>query len=241
MMNFVHRDVTDATATIQIPGLSAPLKVLHVSDSHVDVGSHGGEKGREEDAQFMNGVYGRGMADRQTGKITKAADALERSLSIGQSNGAAVLCHTGDLVNFPSAAAVAQVDALIDGAGMPLLYTSGNHDWEYGRPKTYQLDEEGAVVASEGSWVFLDADVRASQQFTPPPACLFRGSDPCVRRNTKGVSMGCAWRPKKGRWRLSTEASPAMPGNKTYGPRFMQPIFLSDVEHLIVGCHVRAA
>ena len=126
-MPFVHRNVTDTTATIRVPGLHKRLRVLHVSDSHVDVG---GLERKDNASAFMHGVYAHGAADRSTGVVTLASDALYNSLSVGRERGADVLCHTGDLVNFPSAAAVRHVDALISEAKLPLLYTSGNHDWE---------------------------------------------------------------------------------------------------------------
>lgn len=157
MPTFVHRNVTDTSATIRVPGLQAPLKVLHLSDSHVDVGA---EKGREEDMRFMHGVYSQGAQDRSSGAVTIAADALASSLERGRTANVDLLCHTGDLVNFPSPMAVQQVQDLLGAAGFgdadSAFYISGNHDWEYGQPPEFEEDETGQVVASAGAWQFLD-------------------------------------------------------------------------------------
>ena len=155
MPGFVHRNVTDTTATIRVPGLRAALKVLHLSDSHVDVGA---EEGRDEDMRFMHGVYAQGAQHRSSGEVTLATDALVTSLAIGRRASADLLCHTGDLVNFPSLAAVQHVQGTISAAGYDAaaLYISGNHDWEYGQPPQFEQDETGQVVASQGSWEFLD-------------------------------------------------------------------------------------
>ena len=92
---FVHRNVTDTTATIRVPGLEAPLKVLHLSDSHVDAGA---EQGREQHARFMHNVYAQGAQHRSTGEVTLAADALVTSLELGRQASADLLCHSGDLI-----------------------------------------------------------------------------------------------------------------------------------------------
>ena len=154
MAPVVHRNVTESAATISVAGLRRPLKVLHLSDSHVDVGA---EPGLEEAAHFMHHVYSQGSQDRATGAVITAAEQLAASLAAGAAAGATVLAHTGDLVNFPSPAAVEAATAAI-GQQPRLatrLYTSGNHDWAYGRPSSYEVeDRTGQVVSSAGEWVY---------------------------------------------------------------------------------------
>ena len=156
LQTFVHRNVTDTAATIRVPGLTAPLTVLHLSDSHVDVGA---DEGRQDDMRFMHGVFSQGAQHRSSGEVTLASDALATSLELGRLASADLLCHTGDLVNFPSKAAVQHVQGAISAAGFEgdsALYISGNHDWEYGSPPEFEEDETGQVVASAGEWQFLD-------------------------------------------------------------------------------------
>ena len=42
-----------------------------------------------------------------------------------------------------------------DGVGQPRL-CQGNHDWNFGSPDAFVLDEQDQVVASEGHWVWAD-------------------------------------------------------------------------------------
>lgn len=125
----VHRGVSDTRATIGVRGLPARLTVLHVTDSHVDAGP---EPGREAEAEFMLSVNSQGLPDVSAGgTFTSAAAKLRSQLGKGRQEGAQLVAHTGDLVNFPSPKAVAHVQALVAEAGIPFLYVAGNHDWAY--------------------------------------------------------------------------------------------------------------
>ena len=95
----------------------AELQVLHVSDSHIDAGP---EPGREAEAEFMRGVNSQGLPDvNAVGASSSAAAKLQAQLQAGASAGAQLVAHTGDLVNFPSPKAVAQVRAHL----APLLFS----------------------------------------------------------------------------------------------------------------------
>lgn len=143
----VHRSVSDTRAVISVRGLHDPLTVLHVSDSHIDVGP---EPGRELQAEFMRGVNEAGLPDvTSMGVVTSAAVKLQAQLQMGEAAGAQLLAHTGDLVNFPSPKAVAQVQHLIEHSGISeFLYVSGNHDWAYSAG-----GGTGQLTGSAGSWV----------------------------------------------------------------------------------------
>jgi hypothetical protein len=45
--------------------------------------------------------------------------------------GATQVCHTGNLVNFPSFRAVAHAEALLHGGGLPFCFVAGAHDWTW--------------------------------------------------------------------------------------------------------------
>ena len=82
---------------------------MHVSDSHIDAGP---EPGRETEAEFMRGVNSQGLPDvNAVGALSSAVAKLQTQLQAGASAGAQLIVHTGDLVNFPSPKAVAQVRA----------------------------------------------------------------------------------------------------------------------------------
>ena len=142
----VHRGVSDTRATIGVRGLPARLTVLHVTDSHVDAGP---EPGREAEAEFMLSVNSQGLPDVSAGgTFTSAAAKLRSQLGKGRQEGAQLVAHTGDLVNFPSPKAVAHVQALVAEAGIPFLYVAGNHDWAYSAG-----GGSGRLAGSVGPWV----------------------------------------------------------------------------------------
>ena len=58
---------------------------------------------------------------------TLPRELLQAQLGRASAEGVDLVIHTGDFVNFPSAESVAFVKAQLDGAGIPYLYTSGNH------------------------------------------------------------------------------------------------------------------
>ena len=65
----------------------------------------------------MHKVYAAGAPDRTSGAIVSASDALRDSLATGVAEGADAVAHTGDLVNFPSPAAVANAQRILEETG----------------------------------------------------------------------------------------------------------------------------
>ena len=132
----LHAFHTDARAVILTsagPG-SRPLKVLHLSDSHIDVGRESptfGEEGFEESASFAIELYGKGLPDSATGASSSAADVFRAQLAAAAAEGVTVVFHTGDLFNFPSLGAVELVQEAVRDSGMQFLFISGNHDWSF--------------------------------------------------------------------------------------------------------------
>jgi hypothetical protein len=131
----VHAFITDARATVLVPGLTKPLKILHLSDSHVDGGIDSpsfGEDGYEDSAFFMHELYGKGLSDRSTGVQERDTTAIFRAqVAAAGTDGTDLIIHTGDLINCPSPASVEIVTAALADSGVPHLYVSGNHDWQF--------------------------------------------------------------------------------------------------------------
>jgi hypothetical protein len=88
-------------ATIPVLGLRAPLRVLHISDSHIDV-------------------------DPATRQFT---DVLPSALVKAKSEGASLVVHTGDCIQGASQGNVQFVRQAVLDAGVPFWYISGNADW----------------------------------------------------------------------------------------------------------------
>ena len=117
----VHMNITDATATVAVPHITRPLKVMHLSDSHVSLAS---DKAPHSDR--MHAAFANGHGKHAGGTVPKDIFTAQLNTALGQ--GADLIVHTGDFVNFPSAESVAFVKDALDSAGIPYFYISGNHD-----------------------------------------------------------------------------------------------------------------
>ncbi len=109
---------TDETATICIEGLNQTVRMLHVTDSHIALID-------DRDAEHIEACTGacERFESREQIFDQLMEEAKESSLDL--------VALTGDIVHFPSQVGVESVVKSIDKAGVPALYTSGNHDWHY--------------------------------------------------------------------------------------------------------------
>lgn len=72
-MPALHRNTTDETTTIAVPGLRQPFRLLHLGDSHVDAGV---DRGREAASEFMHKVCTRCEAGIEPGRARHLALTL---------------------------------------------------------------------------------------------------------------------------------------------------------------------
>lgn len=93
-------------------GLKAPVKLLHVTDTHIALDDPGEDCGR---ARAFEG-------DRPG----LCADYFEQAIAYAKENGMP-LVHTGDLLDFLSEANYAYVDRTL--ADVDYIYAAGNHDF----------------------------------------------------------------------------------------------------------------
>ena len=99
-----HSGVTDTTATIAVSGLSAPLKVLHLSDSHISLSSdYEPHSSRMHRAFFSDGA---GRPHRTTGETQLPRDRFIQQVEEATANGTELLIHTGDFLNVRSVCAL---------------------------------------------------------------------------------------------------------------------------------------
>ena len=158
-----------AATTVAVPGLAAPLRVFHMSDSHVDRGTDLGYEGsamnfgtamhnryehvpdpregearaakkahtsfwREPDVVGVDGSkptensYHAGDGGPPEGMV-RPYEIFEEQLALAQQEGAELLVHTGNLVNFPSFRAVYYCWDALENCGLPYLFTAGSADW----------------------------------------------------------------------------------------------------------------
>ena len=120
---------TELTASIGIEGLPGPVRIMHVGDTHLDLID-------DRDADFIDHCRGIGMRfarrhqyrDPQ-GQPFSTEYAFVATIREAQSRKVDLIVHSGDLVDFPARASIDRAVAILDGAGIPWLYTSGDHDW----------------------------------------------------------------------------------------------------------------
>ena len=109
---------TDDDATIRVEGLAEPFRLLHVTDSHIGLID-------DRDKEHYDGCL-------DWSKRSAGAEDVFASMIDGVANlGVDLVAHTGDLVNYPARAAIENAAASLAKVPVPLLYTSGNHDWRF--------------------------------------------------------------------------------------------------------------
>ncbi|WP_262246019.1 metallophosphoesterase family protein [Parapedobacter soli] len=112
-----------------VPGLARPGNVLFISDTHL------WRTDEREDAyrQYSDRMAG---AYNQTQHVithehTTPEESFEASLAYGREKGVDLVVLGGDIFSFPSEAAIEWTVARLEAAGLPYVYTAGNHDWHY--------------------------------------------------------------------------------------------------------------
>lgn len=136
-----------STATIFVPGLRSPLRCMHLSDSHTDVGPDS-ESGSVELCENMyrwynTGPFFDGLGNQQMelrGYPLLPLEALAGHIDQAVAERVQVLVHTGDLLNFPSPRAARHAHAILTAGDWQLLYVSGNHDWQHSPPMSGSAD-----------------------------------------------------------------------------------------------------
>lgn len=112
---------TDETATIGVAGIDGPLRVLHVTDSHVSVPHEEADRPYARYGERMDRLF----ADYPT------LDSFAAQMARARAERHDLIALTGDHVNYPSPTAVAAVHRLLESAGRLSMFTAGNHDWSY--------------------------------------------------------------------------------------------------------------
>jgi 3',5'-cyclic AMP phosphodiesterase CpdA len=128
---------TKDTARIRVEGVEARVRMYHCTDMHLAVPDAEGAPDRARHDDIVAMAHAREHLFRAT--IGGVAD---REVDL--------VALTGDIVNFPTASSVSFVAEVLDGLGIPTLYTSGNHDWLLPR----LADEDGAL--REAYWDRLE-------------------------------------------------------------------------------------
>jgi hypothetical protein len=109
---------SDGTIVIRVQGLDREVRMLHVTDAHlVQIDD------RDADRQEASAEFCRLFEGSEAGFQTEMARAAELEVDL--------VGLTGDIVCFPSHAAIEYASEVIGRVKPPVLYTSGNHDWRF--------------------------------------------------------------------------------------------------------------
>jgi hypothetical protein len=114
-----HSGVTDTAATVAVHhGLTSPLRVLHLSDSHLSLRSD-----CPPNSDRMHHAFA----------AASPCEVFQRQVEAASRDGTELIAHTGDFLNFPSEETVAFAMDVLErgGSGLTWLYSSGNHDWHF--------------------------------------------------------------------------------------------------------------
>ena len=123
--------------------LREKVKVVVIGDTHLHLDDARGEPYRAYSGRMAK-AYNQ-TKHVQTGAATTPQESFERALALAKESRADLLALAGDIISFPSEAAVEWARTRLEASGVPYLYVSGNHDWHYeGLP--------GSEVALREEW-----------------------------------------------------------------------------------------
>ena len=119
---------TDDSAVIRLEGLTRPVRMLHLTDTHLRFYD-------ERDGERFQGCveYTKRIEEyhRERGTEPDPAKPFRQSMALAATQDLDLLALTGDIIHFPSPASVEFVIEQLTQLGVPAIYTSGNHDVHY--------------------------------------------------------------------------------------------------------------
>ena len=119
---------TDDSAVIRLEGLARPVRMLHLTDTHLRFYD-------ERDGERFQGCveYTKRIEEyhRERGTEPDPEKPFRQSMALAATQDLDLLALTGDIIHFPSPASVEFVIEQITQLGVPAIYTSGNHDVHY--------------------------------------------------------------------------------------------------------------
>ncbi len=120
---------TPLDTKITVKGLEKPVNVLQISDSHITYSDESDQPYEIYSTRMTNG-YLQVRHFKTLDPIT-TIESFEELMELAKKEKVDLVALTGDILNFPSATAVAKVQEMVSASGIPYKYISGNHDWHY--------------------------------------------------------------------------------------------------------------
>ncbi|MFN3379122.1 MAG: metallophosphoesterase family protein [Runella zeae] len=150
-----------------VPHLKERFSIMFIADTHLFRDDARGADFVQYSAR-MSKAYNQ-TKHFQTGEITHPEECFQKTLALAQTDGVSLVALIGDIVSFPSEAAIDWVGQQLKTVNLPYVYVAGNHDWHYeGMP--------GTLAELRNTW--------AHKRLSP----LYQGANPLMTsREINGV------------------------------------------------------
>jgi hypothetical protein len=127
MMRVTH-SFTENSAIIRIEGLVNPVRMLHLTDTHLRFYDARDGENFQACVDYCQRIE---ELNREKGIEPDPEKPFRQSMAQAATENLDLLALTGDIIHFPSPASVEFVAEQIAALGVPAIYTSGNHDVHY--------------------------------------------------------------------------------------------------------------
>ncbi|MEE2657269.1 MAG: metallophosphoesterase [Candidatus Latescibacterota bacterium] len=126
-MRLTH-SFTDNSATIRIEGLATSVRMLHLTDTHLQFYDRRDGENYDACVDYCR-RFAKMMEERNTNYLPE--EAFRKTMAQAATENLDLLALTGDIIHFPSPASVEFVVEQIADLDVPAMYTCGNHDVHY--------------------------------------------------------------------------------------------------------------
>lgn len=109
--------------------IEKPFQITMLADTHLFTDDMRGEAYQEYSARMAK-AYNE-TEHFLTGLPTNPEEGFQQALAIAQEEQSELVALIGDIFSFPSEAGIEWALEQLKQAGLPYLYTAGNHDWHY--------------------------------------------------------------------------------------------------------------
>jgi hypothetical protein len=134
----------DSRIRFHSPALRQACSITIVADTHLFRDDERGAPFRPYSARMAK-AYNT-TKHFKTGATMTPEEGFKHVLTSARESKTDLFAMLGDIVSFPSEAAVEWISAEVAGSGLPSLYVAGNHDWHY-------EGLEGTSAALRATWI----------------------------------------------------------------------------------------
>lgn len=121
--------ITDDHVRLGGTGVHEPFTIIMLADTHLSQDDERGIPFRDHTARMA--AAHQTTTHVRTGEPTNPEAGLVEALEAARACGAEMVALAGDILSFPSEAAVELAVDRLRASGIDWLYTAGNHDWHY--------------------------------------------------------------------------------------------------------------